>query len=115
MASAWPSRTAPSASAGSYPPAAISAPAQSGRKNSLAERVSAGEPSGLGPRLARPSIRRSEEHTSELQSLMRSSYAVFCLTKNKTNSTRFGPEMRKYVKAINTQEIYTDQNLIDRP
>src|SRR3546814_265137 len=25
---------------------------------------------------------RSEEHTSELQSLMRSSYAVFCLTKN---------------------------------
>src|SRR3546814_1138501 len=28
---------------------------------------------------------RSEEHTSELQSLMRSSYAVFCLTKKKTN------------------------------
>src|SRR3546814_1605096 len=27
---------------------------------------------------------RSEEHTSELQSLMRSSYAVFCLTKNTT-------------------------------
>src|SRR3546814_5030852 len=26
-------------------------------------------------------IRRSEEHTSELQSLMRSSYAVFCLKK----------------------------------
>src|SRR3546814_2897399 len=25
---------------------------------------------------------RSEEHTSELQSLMRNSYAVFCLTKN---------------------------------
>src|SRR3546814_3579421 len=30
--------------------------------------------------------RRSEEHTSELQSLMRISYAVFCLKKkNKTN------------------------------
>src|SRR3546814_4279203 len=29
---------------------------------------------------------RSEEHTSELQSLMRSSYAVFCL-KKKTNKT----------------------------
>src|SRR3546814_3671847 len=27
--------------------------------------------------------RRSEEHTSELQSLMRISYAVFCLNKNK--------------------------------
>src|SRR3546814_7884227 len=30
---------------------------------------------------------RSEEHTSELQSLMRISYAVFCL-KKKTNKTR---------------------------
>src|SRR3546814_5680888 len=28
---------------------------------------------------------RSEEHTSELQSLMRISYAVFCLTKKKTS------------------------------
>src|SRR3546814_1363402 len=28
---------------------------------------------------------RSEEHTSELQSLMRNSYAVFCLKKKKTN------------------------------
>src|SRR3546814_3549441 len=31
---------------------------------------------------------RSEEHTSELQSLMRISYAVFCLTKKKNNNTR---------------------------
>src|SRR3546814_10913926 len=29
---------------------------------------------------------RSEEHTSELQSLMRISYAVFCLTKNKQHT-----------------------------
>src|SRR3546814_8332105 len=29
---------------------------------------------------------RSEEHTSELQSLMRTSYAVFCLTKKKTDN-----------------------------
>src|SRR3546814_1317437 len=29
---------------------------------------------------------RSEEHTSELQSLMRISYAVFCLKKKKTNT-----------------------------
>src|SRR3546814_3570500 len=28
---------------------------------------------------------RSEEHTSELQSLMRNSYAVFCLKKKKKN------------------------------
>src|SRR3546814_8158136 len=30
---------------------------------------------------------RSEEHTSELQSLMRISYAVFCLKKKKHNKT----------------------------
>src|SRR3546814_7721515 len=30
---------------------------------------------------------RSEEHTSELQSLMRISYAVFCLKKKKTHDT----------------------------
>src|SRR3546814_9591710 len=30
---------------------------------------------------------RSEEHTSELQSLMRNSYAVFCLKKNINNSS----------------------------
>src|SRR3546814_2545448 len=33
------------------------------------------------------SISRSEEHTSELQSLMRISYAVFCLNKKKTKTT----------------------------
>src|SRR3546814_2188127 len=31
-------------------------------------------------------ITRSEEHTSELQSLMRNSYAVFCLKKNKKHT-----------------------------
>src|SRR3546814_2855352 len=31
---------------------------------------------------------RSEEHTSELQSLMRTSYAVFCLKKKNTKRTR---------------------------
>src|SRR3546814_7766223 len=32
-------------------------------------------------------VARSEEHTSELQSLMRISYAVFCLKKKKNNNT----------------------------
>src|SRR3546814_10839640 len=32
-------------------------------------------------------VMRSEEHTSELQSLMRISYAVFCLKKKQTNTT----------------------------
>src|SRR3546814_3275131 len=36
-------------------------------------------------RSARGQSGRSEEHTSELQSLMRLSYAVFCLKKNNNN------------------------------
>src|SRR3546814_15149900 len=47
-----------------------------------------------GPRAERPARRgrrarwrRSEEHTSELQSLMRISYAVFCLKKKKNTDT----------------------------
>src|SRR3546814_9494854 len=37
--------------------------------------------------VAWPTVARSEEHTSELQSLMRISYAVFCLKKKKMNIT----------------------------
>src|SRR3546814_2936044 len=39
---------------------------------------------------------RSEEHTSELQSLMRISYAVFCLKKKNTN-TQYTPHQRQYM------------------
>src|SRR3546814_8581109 len=39
-------------------------------------------------------VDRSEEHTSELQSLMRISYAVFCLKKKKQTITQ-SPPMRK--------------------
>src|SRR3546814_9420676 len=38
---------------------------------------------GFQPQLGRPWFERSEEHTSELQSLMRISYAVLCLKKQK--------------------------------
>src|SRR3546814_6507923 len=44
-----------------------------------------GGPAGATPIFSRRNA-RSEEHTSELQSLMRNSYAVFCL-KKKTQST----------------------------
>src|SRR3546814_6436390 len=53
----------------------------------------------VGAKTARPPARaplsfiiadRSEEHTSELQSLMRISYAVFCLNK-KTPKTQYPP------------------------
>src|SRR3546814_2834608 len=45
---------------------------------------------------------RSEEHTSELQSLMRISYAVFCL-KKKT---------KKKTKTIQMSKTYSDTNTI---
>src|SRR3546814_2240811 len=38
-----------------------------------------------GAGVIRGVVRRSEEHTSELQSLMRISYAVFCLKKKNNN------------------------------
>src|SRR3546814_1355959 len=38
-------------------------------------------------------LSRSEEHTSELQSLMRISYAVFCLKKKNTHNTVITHEM----------------------
>src|SRR3546814_10250914 len=40
-------------------------------------------PMGASRAVEGEKLRRSEEHTSELQSLMRSSYAVFCLKKKK--------------------------------
>src|SRR3546814_10368863 len=40
-------------------------------------------PAGKEPRITAAIFVRSEEHTSELQSLMRNSYAVFCLKKKK--------------------------------
>src|SRR3546814_1200538 len=45
------------------------------------------DPAGFRIDLRQLLLRRSEEHTSELQSLMRISYAVFCLTKKNTHSS----------------------------
>src|SRR3546814_7566116 len=50
------------------------------RLDALIEEAVAGN---LDVATAKARIRRSEEHTSELQSLMRISYAVFCLKKKK--------------------------------
>src|SRR3546814_9543155 len=43
-------------------------------------------PDTLINQIAAGEVVRSEEHTSELQSLMRISYAVFCLKKKNTNN-----------------------------
>src|SRR3546814_1815568 len=57
---------------------------------------------------------RSEEHTSELQSLMRISYAVFCLKKKKTNRnknttphTRSAPKQVTYKLKTTNEKITT--------
>src|SRR3546814_8115610 len=49
------------------------------------QRLRRGESDGCRSR-GSPRDNRSEEHTSELQSLMRISYAVFCLKKKKENT-----------------------------
>src|SRR3546814_3583848 len=51
-----------------------------GQAASVRSWAEAGDPRQLRPR-CRQELPRSEEHTSELQSLMRISYAVFCLKK----------------------------------
>src|SRR3546814_1391461 len=63
---------------------AAGASAQAGR--GTAPRAATGAASGRPRRVRRSKpCARSEEHTSELQSLMRISYAVFCLKKKKKN------------------------------
>src|SRR3546814_5769829 len=51
---------------------------------------------GPHPVLSCNLTRRSEEHTSELQSLMRISYAVFCLKKKKTYKSANQQQCRYY-------------------
>src|SRR3546814_1442120 len=56
--------------------------------------------------ICRATIQRSEEHTSELQSLMRISYAVFCLKKKKTNPTLHHHQYNaRYTKLNSTSRL----------
>src|SRR3546814_9424912 len=65
---------------------------------------------GTGPRKSR--ITRSEEHTSELQSLMRISYAVFCLKKKKKRKLKHNYTMRQkhttHNKKLTNYELITE-------
>src|SRR3546814_6322435 len=56
---------------------------------------------------------RSEEHTSELQSLMRISYAVFCLKKKKKDSKQYTTqknyEHESHIKTSHYEHTHTHQ------
>src|SRR3546814_1363388 len=87
-----------------HPPEARERAVVGGRRRRRAIlRIERGEQDALAPRRLhraqpigdrrvavphRPIDQRSEEHTSELQSLMRISYAVFCLKKKKQKNKR---------------------------
>src|SRR3546814_10874590 len=53
--------------------------------------------------------RRSEEHTSELQSLMRTSYAVFCLKKKKRQQDSNQDTKYDEVSGLNEEQKLTQQ------
>src|SRR3546814_1837611 len=59
------------------------------------------------PHLHLPEKERSEEHTSELQSLMRISYAVFCLKKKRTTQDNL---LTYNYYTIATTNIFTHLN-----
>src|SRR3546814_1947950 len=63
------------------------APGRPSTRPAVRDRSPAGESSRSDRLEAAPADRRSEEHTPELQSLMRNSYAGFCLKKKKSNCT----------------------------
>src|SRR3546814_2785218 len=68
--------------------AQVSVQAHGPSRISRPDSVRASESAMLGEAMARHLAfpHRSEEHTSELQSLMRISYAVFCLKKKKSHN-----------------------------
>src|SRR3546814_7188810 len=57
-----------------------------------------------------PAPDRSEEHTSELQSLMRTSYAVFCLKKTNTKITH---KDQNTTNTTTSHHTYHAHNMID--
>src|SRR3546814_1569809 len=74
------------------------------RKTSSSVRLSCGGHFSGAPSMIDPTtalvvidVQRSEEHTSELQSLMRISYAVFCLKTKNYNTTRQTPDKPRHV------------------
>src|SRR3546814_9877481 len=75
----------------------------------------AGKPPYLSPEGERATSHnvRSEEHTSALQSLMRISYAVFCLKKptlKNTLTTTTPPTNKQYTQQTRITQIHNNSN-----
>src|SRR3546814_3841555 len=68
------------------------------------QRRSTGRQRRVQSRLGCPLRARSEEHTSELQSLMRISYAVFCLKKKKTTTNNKQHKTSIHLNKINNKQ-----------
>src|SRR3546814_8222903 len=80
--------------------AALNARATFARSN---RGYTAAAPRSAGWRSCRRGSTRSEEHTSELQSLMRISYAVFCLKKKKNRQNTHSTQSRKKEQTTTVQ------------
>src|SRR3546814_10308728 len=78
------------------------------RRRTLADIAETGDAGDLARQhdigCATDRVDRSEEHTSELQSLMRISYAVFCLKKKKNNIILTKIKFKSEKALIKTQE-----------
>src|SRR3546814_8566332 len=88
-------------------PAQIPTTASTGRHQTGA---GLGSSTGLSKRPKTATKKRSEEHTSELQSLMRISYAVFCLKKKKKNNIRTYIENHVMIQLRKTHYIKSNLN-----
>src|SRR3546814_9554518 len=101
---AFSSRPANSARAGTFFASATSA-------LTSAKKARTARPPSFGSLRPTRSIARSEEHTSELQSLMRISYAVFCLKKKKLGNQRL--YVTHHLNNIYQQPPYRVKSSID--
>src|SRR3546814_4329194 len=95
-------RSSPPNSAGSVVPTVVVQPVISGSNVR-------GTPSRSHNSLSQPR-RRSEEHTSELQSLMRISYAVFCLKKKNNPKIQMSHQIINHISCHHN--IYSTLSLL---
>src|SRR3546814_5010529 len=111
MTSSWPS---PSRSPSQvWPPGDPTEPPARAKRSSPAapETITSSPPLVTASGSPSPST-RSEEHTSELQSLMRISYAVFCLKKKQKTYARISEAhtLKLYIRILHYLSLSCNKN-----